>query len=204
MSLYYVLNEENYKGKREEIGNIMLSFAQKLYNETGLSLELYVGPTKEKINHFYKHQGMEILTEEVLWRNMNYKEKANKFVEYLKNIGAENGDLLIIDPYFFPKNSHSEYIDLVTDILNKTSPKSITVITDKKNYDEKVFHAVNNKLFTDISLNFSEEWHDRFWIANRTKGFVVGTSFNGVGKKISLIAYLDQDDVKEIVNYISV
>lgn len=51
-------------------------------------------------------------------------------------------------------------------------------------------------------MKCSMDFHDRFWIANRKKGFYTATSFNGIGKRISLINLLTDDDVEEIVKEI--
>jgi hypothetical protein len=50
-----------------------------------------------------------------------------------------------------------------------------------------------------IKVKYSNDFHDRFWIANRNKGFCTGTSLNGVGKKISLINEIADEDVKDII-----
>lgn len=50
-----------------------------------------------------------------------------------------------------------------------------------------------------IEVRYTDDFHDRFWISNRKKGFYTGTSFNGIGKRISLINLLSEDDVTEII-----
>jgi len=50
-----------------------------------------------------------------------------------------------------------------------------------------------------IKVHLTDKFHDRFWICNSGKGFISGTLFNGVGKKISSINYLDENDVKDIL-----
>lgn len=51
----------------------------------------------------------------------------------------------------------------------------------------------------DVEVLFTSEFHDRFWISNRKKGFYTGTSLNGVGKRISLINTISEEDVRQIV-----
>ena len=51
-----------------------------------------------------------------------------------------------------------------------------------------------------LVLRTSENFHDRFWIADRSRGLFVGTSPNGIGKRYALADYMDADDVKTIVD----
>lgn len=52
---------------------------------------------------------------------------------------------------------------------------------------------------TTVTIKYNNDFHDRFWISDRKKGFYTGTSFNGVGKRIALINLLSPDDVTEII-----
>lgn len=201
MSLHYMLNEDNYEGNREDIGSIMLKFVQQLYRETGLSLNQYAGLTSEEINKYFKHNNMEVLLEKVMWKNMTQREKVETMCSYLKEIDAENGDLIIIDPYLFPRRFNSEYTYLMIEILNGVKLKSIQFITSKKTYNEKLYNDIKNMCdCKNIRLKFTDDYHDRFWIANKSKGFIMGTSLNGLGSRISLIDFINKDDLKDIVS----
>ena len=114
MSIYYRLDESDYKFKEKSIGDIMLDFSEMLYKETGLKLDIYAGPLEElkKLN-----KNFEILNEEVLWKNLTECEKVNIFIKYLSEIGGINGDLIIIDPYIFPKKYDGQYEFLLKNIL---------------------------------------------------------------------------------------
>lgn len=46
-------------------------------------------------------------------------------------------------------------------------------------------------------LNNTKDIHDRFWIYGEN-GFVLGTSLNGIAKKITRIDLLDSNEVKII------
>ena len=62
-------------------------------------------------------------------------------------------------------------------------------------------HAVLTQLVPTIIIKTveTEEFHDRFWIdPDAHKGFVMGTSLNGVTKKIALIDHLGREDVMQI------
>jgi hypothetical protein len=113
LSLLYIPIEEGYKGKKEDIGDIMTAFNNILVEKTGLLLGIYMGPTSDEITSFFSTEGMEVLNEDVLWVNMTDEEKAQKFSEYLLHIDSKDGELLIIDPYIFsPKAEDVAYINL--------------------------------------------------------------------------------------------
>ncbi|MBZ5763059.1 hypothetical protein LAV84_26320 [Rhizobium sp. VS19-DR104.2] len=51
-----------------------------------------------------------------------------------------------------------------------------------------------------IKDSISDEFHDRYWLdIDSAKGIVVGTSLNGIGKKISMIDYATSADSMEIL-----
>lgn len=77
------------------------------------------------------------------------------------------------------------------------------VVTDKAHYDSVFFEEIKKTLDKDIQLVFTEEFHDRFWIANECNGFTPGTSLNGVGKKYASINFMDKEDVKNIIDIVN-
>ena len=50
-----------------------------------------------------------------------------------------------------------------------------------------------------VTVRYTNTFHDRFWIADQTKGVFCGTSLNGIGIRYSLADYLKEEDVQEIV-----
>ncbi|OOE39103.1 hypothetical protein BZG06_15875, partial [Salinivibrio kushneri] len=63
-------------------------------------------------------------------------------------------------------------------------------------------HCNSKLLVRDIITN---DFHDRFWINPvNQKGLIVGTSINGIGKKISLVDKLQDQDVEVILNELKV
>ena len=128
-----------------------------------------------------------------------------KILEYLKNIGTSDSTLIIIDSYLFPMNGDSNYKELITDILKQSKAKNIKVITreydykGKKIYNETLCKNVSEKLDIQIEVNFSYEFHDRFWITDKNKGCTIGTSLNGISNKVTRIDELREDEVKAIM-----
>lgn len=204
MSIYYMLMEEEYEGDPANIGMIMMKVNQELYACTKLKLAIYMGKTEEDIEQFSQQQGTELLLEEILMINMNDEEKIEKILKYIEEIGGKKGEMLIIDPYIFPRNITEEYKNMLMSIFRKGEFNKLSIVTDSSNYNESLFNEIENFLGSKIQINFSSEFHDRFWIANENKGFILGTSLNGIGKKYSSINLLDEEDVKEIMGLVKI
>lgn len=125
----------------------------------------------------------------------------HKFVSTLKPIQK----LIIVDPYFFPKLADVDdvskiFVGLLKPIVNDL--KEIVVVSNGSNkssesaYIEKLQEANRN---LRVSSFYSKDFHDRFWLNGEVdKGIVVGTSVNGIGKKISLVDKLSSSDVQQI------
>lgn len=204
--MMYYLDEKDYRGKREDIGEIMLQFSQYLYKKTGLSLNIWVGSIDCESTHDANGSALQVLHEEFISKSLTPQECVEKMVYYIQAIQTENDELLIIDPYLFSEREDSDYSDMLTRILKSSNAKRIIIITNKsgKRFNAKLWDKVKQSLCTvgivDIELVDSDKFHDRFWIFNRRKGFLCGTSLNGIGKKFSLIAMLEEDDVKSIID----
>ena len=202
MSLYYILLDDEYQGEKFEIGNIMQLVSNKLYESTKLKLWSYMGPTSEEIEQYFLQQDMEPISEEIVWKKMTDEMIIKKFLQYIEQIEGIKGDLLIIDPYLFCKKASAEYKIMLQAILAESNYSSLMVITDKAHFDDTFFEETKKALGKEIQIIFSEEFHDRFWIANECCGFIAGTSLNGIGKKYSSINIMDKDDVINIVKII--
>ncbi|WP_059053646.1 hypothetical protein [Paenibacillus senegalimassiliensis] len=206
--MYYILLEDKYKGKQEDIGCIMSKFSKELYETAGLSLGIYLGPTHQEIESYVKQQNFEIVLEEILWMNMNQEEKINKFSDYLINIESEQNELIVIDSYFFPPNYNEDYLEMILKIVEKSKARIVKVITsNRRNRSlESIFIGRIRGLGMNLDIKYSEKFHDRFWITDQYKGFITGTSLNGVGRKISSINYLEREDIEalfeEIINLV--
>ena len=196
------LDTTKYQGDPSDIVNIMNAFCKDLSKKTGLSLGIYMGPTHEELEAYCKDNGLEVANEEVLGKNMIASRRIDKFVEYIEKIGGIGGELLIVDPYFFPKKFDEDYPEILVQILERANCTSIAVVTNKNNYNKCLAEKVRRETKSPIKVIFSNDFHDRFWIANKTNGFLSGTSINGVGRKFSIIEKLGDNDVKTIVELI--
>ena len=51
-----------------------------------------------------------------------------------------------------------------------------------------------------VKLKTSDAFHDRFWIDPlAAKGFITGTSLNGLGKRYALVDHLQQTDAADVI-----
>jgi hypothetical protein len=80
----------------------------------------------------------------------------------------------------------------------------VTIITNGSRANKHgAMHSVFQKAVPLIQIkdSISDEFHDRYWInIDNAKGVIVGTSLNGIGKKISMIDYATSADSREIIS----
>lgn len=116
--------------------------------------------------------------------------------------------LVITDPYLFPsspKGGATEYVDrlirLVEPVLEPDA--TLTCVVNKSSSGElqRSFSSLLQQHVEGVAITIivSDDFHDRFWIADGDRGVVVGASLNGIGKKIFFLDELEYSDVREIV-----
>ena len=209
----FVINNDNAKIPDKLLQFVLLEYSkhsiEKIHNKSlqdlGMSIEIYL-KKEEKIKQVLKNieNNNSILQEEVLLKNITNEEKLNCFSYFFSKIEAEEKELIITDPYLFKesknKKEDDEYCNILAKIIMKAKAKSIRVITNYRNYNNDIHKKIENKLTQDIKIIWNDDFHDRFWIADRKKGFYTGTSINGLGKRITLINLLSKDEVKIIID----
>lgn len=209
----FVINNDNAKIPDKLLQFVLLEYSkhsiEKIHNKSlqdlGVSIEIYL-KKEEKIKQVLKNieNNNSILQEEVLLKNITNEEKLNCFSSFFSKIEAEEKELIITDPYLFKesknKKEDDEYCNILAKIIMKAKAKSIRVITNYRNYNNDIHKKIENKLTQDIKIIWNDDFHDRFWIADRKKGFYTGTSINGLGKRITLINLLSKDEVKIIID----
>lgn len=121
---------------------------------------------------------------------------------------APTSDLVIVDPYLFPprpKLGEAEYAaflaGLVAPILEPGATVTCVVNSASNARIEEMTRSCLDALSpgTSLEVQRSDDFHDRFWIADRTRGVVVGVSLNGLGSKLFLVDELKTSDVAAIV-----
>jgi hypothetical protein len=115
--------------------------------------------------------------------------------------------LLIIDAFFY--DDKPDCLLLLEKIIRSMSSKleKITLITHGKRVSMRpAMHNVFRMVVPSIQINdvVADNFHDRYWIDfDSTNGVMVGTSLNGIGKKIAMIDYANSVDSREIVRLAS-
>lgn len=116
--------------------------------------------------------------------------------------------LTIIDPYFF-KYSHSKFAipkNVMVDTLSNFTELRVLEIVTPSDYTvakkEKLELEIK-KIIPNLELNIihTKGFHDRFWIMNERKGFIVGTSLNGMTNKHFFIQddFLSDRDIRDLL-----
>lgn len=118
-------------------------------------------------------------------------------------------DLIITDPYLFTgsrKRDSDIYAASVVGMIAPALAKGlrITAIVSPSQNDDTVRTAVLDQLHArgqdfDIKVVESHDFHDRFWIADRARGLVVGTSLNKIGSRIFFVDELSTSDVAAVL-----
>ena len=107
--------------------------------------------------------------------------------------------LMICDPYIFNVPQDTTNAEYVRRFLSALPMKTLhhleIVYSDRKS--PSIIQELRKRLPTSVKLQLSvdESIHDRVWVVNDSKAFVVGTSFGGIGKKIAFILDLPDDDL---------
>ncbi|MBM0512430.1 hypothetical protein [Aeromonas hydrophila] len=127
------------------------------------------------------------------------------FVRTLK--GVKN--LMIIDAFFYSNEENvlnlfkkmilelSDSLQCITFFTQEPKPKDVK----KRNPD--FMHNILKSINPDIRIIdiITDEIHDRFWLdTDNKKGIVMGTSLNGVTKKLTLIDYLQPSDARAVID----
>ena len=89
-------------------------------------------------------------------------------------------------------------IDIVISVIEKAEICKLKLYTDLTHHNQKT--TIEGKLTNagiHYVLNDTKDIHDRFWIYGEN-GFVLGTSLNGIAKKITRIDLLDSNEVEII------
>ena len=135
-------------------------------------------------------------------------EEAEALVAHRLAELAPADHLVITDPYLFPSNpkeGENEYAErlvrLITPIL-KPGSRLTCLVNDRsnRNLEDSVKSVLGAKTpGYDLKIHHCDDFHDRFWIADSSRGVVVGASLNGLGRRIFFIDQLSEDDVLAVV-----
>lgn len=181
----------------------IIDFAQKNTN-------LIVEEIKARLDYEFitekLYHNLLYLTEDVLVPN-NATDFEAYIITYVSNIYTSNNTLVITDPYLFPKNSDLDYEKEIKNILLNSHAKEIIAYVPINKLNTSLFNSVVTYLSANnIKLRHidKDNFHDRFWICKENrKGFVMGTSLNGIGRKISWVDLLYEYEVDVVLSELS-
>ncbi len=145
------------------------------------------------------------LQEDILPRTSDLPALLTVLQHMLRRI-APTEELVVVDRYLLPQGC-PECLDTLTCLISPISDSvsRIILVTGKK-HDEELLNDLQTALKhrnSEVVHRVSENFHDRFWIADRARGLFVGTSPNGLGKRYALADYMAEDDVKTIIEALS-
>ena len=116
-------------------------------------------------------------------------------------------DLTIVDRFFFSVETsyRAEYLSTFREIFGLVIPKVAMVrFITKPAYDRALYEDIKSVLIElnpkiNVVHKTTEDFHDRYWIADEVRGLVIGTSLNGIGKRYALVDFMKDEDTATIV-----
>ena len=125
-------------------------------------------------------------------------------IDYLREGFSGAKQLVICDPYFLLSNSKISKADYLSGI-DAVIPKTVTNIelyVKPRKRDSEVaagFTKLCQERRIKLICRKTDELHDRVWIVDSTRAFVVGASFNGLGNKCAFILELPEGDRRNFI-----
>ncbi|NJN09615.1 MAG: hypothetical protein HC815_17160 [Richelia sp. RM1_1_1] len=121
--------------------------------------------------------------------------------------------MIIIDPYIFIVKSE-DYIDAylkeffdVINIRTNNNLESIRIIYEK--WEPEISDIIRDTMYDATNprrvfkLRTSRKIHDRIWIKNKKSAMFVGTSFNGLGNRLSVLLPLPEHDLRNVLDFLN-
>ncbi len=136
-------------------------------------------------------------------KRVSTEEVSEFLIEKIRKANIKS-KITIIDAYFFSDSQYS-ITSLMNDILEpfKDNISIIEIITFEPKINHNNFKKFKNE-FKDFKIHVfsSKDFHDRFWIIDDSKAFIVGASMNGIGNKHFFVQdeYLTKNDCTELLN----
>lgn len=145
------------------------------------------------------NEGMLYVTEKVVIPN-SISDMEALIYTYIDNLDSMGKTIILTDPYLY-SSTDNDYVNRLTGILKRTAAKEIKSFMPLARKNE-VYRDLQSKL-VDTTFTFIkyDNCHDRFWLCPETKkGFCMGTSLNGLGKKVFRIDMLNEGEVQILLD----
>ena len=180
-----VIDLANFKEiKKETFLKILNAKNTKI---TEFLLDGEVNKLKEKARYYDSMHPKMLLTEDFVENSINDAELKKLFNKFFYPLKADTCPVFIMDPYIIAKNTN---VNLFVDIIKENvKSKELKIVRNSKNDEKNVFNNIDKKLKSDgfkISYCDRSDLHDRWWFT-RKNGFTVGTSFNGLTRRNTLL-----------------
>ena len=153
---------------------------------------------EDMIRRSSQELGIVIENRELLTQRQNETEKLNIMKRYLDDCVGQDSTLYITDSYIL---SDEQAYDTLLILLKHC--KAIRIMFIVKKFEHAIFTKLNKdmgQIKKEISVFKSDKFHDRFWFTRKQRGFVIGTSLNGIGNRISLITKLSATDYAQLLS----
>lgn len=188
----------------------IVSFAETLGYDTKIR---DLGYTLEEVQKRLREDGPSaFLRLRRIQEDVSPKAPAKQAIQYvaerLEHLAPQD-ELLITDPYLFSSSARKDIDAYSESVANLIAPlladgAKLIAIVDKDASHHEVRDAVLDRLSaacvdTDIRVVESKDFHDRFWIADRCRGVIMGTSLYKIGRKIFFMDTLSDSDVAAVL-----
>lgn len=146
--------------------------------------------------------GMEVLLEDIIVPSSKAQYEA-RVKKYIDELDSQGKTLILTDPYLFSTSS-PDYVSELEEYLRWSGAVKIMCLMPLR-CKNNVYSVIEARL-SPVKFEFHEysECHDRFWLCPENKtGFCMGTSLNGLGRKICRIDMLEITEVEVLIQEIS-
>lgn len=145
-----------------------------------------------------------ILMEDITSPSIKYDEIENMILKFTSQLNGSK-KIIITDPYMYniKNNDFNLFEKIIKSFCSDLEELIFITPSDKKfQVSKSDIHNIIKQIKPSINIiDFnSDEFHDRFWIGLDTNiGIVIGTSLNGISKKIAVIDRLSSNNVDDII-----
>lgn len=202
---------EDLKRIIEKTTGIALQNIEKSLSDLKISLEFVDYKTDKDFRNilidYFAENNVYPLYESIAKPGLTTAQKVSTIVPLLAKIQSNGNILTIVDPYIFPNNCDSDYVTLFKDIVKNSGVSGVEVITYRSNTNATIrsnMEAAIAPIPMTVYDAGAYKDHDRFWIIKASEKMVhVGTSLNGLGKKLCSLTIQTKEDTRTVIKEIN-